>query len=180
MVCGLWSVVCGLWFVVCGLWSVVCGLCVVLYFCEGGSAEIVVEGFAEDGDKEEVDDDQTGKTADQDREKPGPATCQVGDFRKSEPFTGCTAKNRFKEKIIHKEYPKKEPAEIVRGIVPEYYIPVPCLKSEISKQENQKGIDQKIHNPCPVAYCFHIAKIGKCEQLPKVKRHNPQTTDHKR
>lgn len=120
-----------------------------------------MERAAEEGDEEEVDDGEAEKTAEEDLdEERSPSLC-IHYPCIAEPFAGGAGEYPFKQSVIYKYHPKKEPAESISRVIPVDHIPVPCFIRCIGQQENQQGVYQKIQHTRAFANLSHAAKVGR-------------------
>ena len=101
---------------------------------------------AEEGDKEEVDNGEAEQAAEDNLDEERPSALCIHYPCIAEPFAGGAGEYRFKDCVIHKQHPEKEPAESIGRVIPIDHIPVPCLKRHIRQHEHQQRIHQEIKN----------------------------------
>jgi hypothetical protein len=123
------------------------------------TAQPIVQGFADERDKEHINNGKPYHASDQYAPNGRFFTSRIHHFGIAEPFAGRAGENSLKESIINKEDPRKEPAEIIGFISPIHHIPVPALETEIGQQENKESIRQEVQDPGAVANFSHAAKI---------------------
>jgi len=119
-----------------------------------------MERAAEEGDEEEVDDGEAEEAAQNNLYEERPSAFCIYYPRIAEPFAGGAGEYPFKDRVIHKQHPEKEPAESIGRVIPVDHIPVPCFIRCIGQQENQYRIYQKIQHPRAFANLSHDAKVG--------------------
>ena len=125
------------------------------------AAEIVVQGFAEEGDEKQIDDRKPYKAAQQDAADTRPPACFIDHFGKTKPFAGCSGENGLEQGIVNEQCTEKEPAEIIISVAPISHVPVMCFVAVVCDNKNEQGIYQEIQDPGSVADRFHGAKVRR-------------------